>query len=284
VQESVRDAPKQCPWCGEAYEGHPATCPHCEEDLAAEGAAEVAAEIARLTREDEASGAFRHPPRHVFRRVRNATIAWTAATLVLIGTGLAASGVGAFFGWMFGVITLIVAAVYWIGDLLLLSPEKLTSADRAFKTYLKCLRESRWEYARHLVVPRAREGHRARPAMEEIKVLRADYDLSTADGLKGWWRGLLGPGNGVNRTAKLEKVRVAAQGPDLAVASCEIAITAYPSWILVTILLNIIILIIVYLATRKSRRLPVQMRLARVGGRWYMIEPVPALSRAPGAA
>jgi uncharacterized integral membrane protein len=278
----------RCPHCDEDLRSIRRSCANCGEDLAAVAEADRAAGLAEATREDAAAGRFRHVPPEAFRRFRKGTIGWAATlagcvVLILLGTsGDNNSPRVAFavFGWIFGIVAFLCVLGFGVSDLLLTPPEKLTTPEKTLSTYLKCLREKRWEYAWSLGVPRARAGNRVRPAIEKIKVDKGEFTMSTPEGLAGYWTPLLRQSGGTTRTVNVTKVKAALSGPDDAIAGCTLKITGYPSWIWVTILASLIITVVLYVVLKKTEEVPVDMPLVRIDGRWYLLDLTPHIPTA----
>lgn len=205
--------------------------------------------------------------------------------MILLLLGVNADGgslriVFAVLGWIFGFLALLCVLAFGISDLVLAAPEKLTTPEKALKTYLKCLQEKRWEYAWSLGVPRARTGNRVRPAMENIKVPRGEFNMATPEGLAGYWTPLLLQSGGTTRTLNVSKVKAALSGPDDAIAGCTLKITGYPSWIWVTILVSLIITVVLYVVLKKTEEVPVDMPVVRIDGRWYLLDLTPHIPTA----
>lgn len=258
----------------------PRACPHCHEDLSDAAATQRVARIAENTRADAAAGDFDPIPATVFRRFRKLTKVWAGILgacmlLIVLGSGSTVGGPGTLalvLGWIGGIVAACCVLAFGISDLMLLPPENLTTPDKAFRTYLKCLKEKRWEYAWHLVVPRGRQGTRRRPAIDGLKVARADIDVDTPEGLGVYWKSILCSSGGTVRTTAIGKVTVATERAEDAAASCLITVTAHPTLVSLTFLLSPILYIIVYLIVRKVERLPLDLSLVRIDGRWYLLD------------
>jgi hypothetical protein len=258
-------------------------CPFCDEELGGSGSG-VAEAVVEGTLADAAAGEIPRVPAGAYRRFRHGTIIW--ASCLLLGIAMIAAGatgrdllIFTILGWILGIVCSVGTLVTGIADLTLLPPERLTTPEAAFRTFLKCVKEKRWEYAWALVVPRAREASRRRGAIPEIKVEAGHFPMSTLEGFKGYWSGLILSSAGYNRTAKFTGVRVARSGNDRAVGEARIEIGGYPSWVLVFILVNIIVLLIVYLIVRKSAGVRASLEMVRVGDRWFLANPVPRVEK-----
>lgn len=276
-----------CPFCGEALPGVVRACPHCDEDLTAMAAADVADQVAEATRADAAEGRFRHIRPEEFRRFRVATFVWAAVFLlcVVLAAGFTGSRNGgvvlAVLGWIFGFVSITIVLVFGIKDLLLLRPEAITTPEAAMRTFVKCLREKRWDYARSLVVPRGREGVRRRPAIESLKVPAAEIPVDDPKAFRAFWEPLLHSTGPTLRNCSPGRVVAERDGEDRAAACCPVKVTAYPRWTTYTILINLIVPVILYYAMRKSETIDVETGLLRVGGRWYLLDAVPPLAEDP---
>ncbi len=303
MQAPVEDA-AHCPFCGEPLPGTVRACPHCDEDLTAMAAADMADAAAKATRADAEAGDFQPVPARAFRRFRDRTlvaggisVACILAVILLSGSrgnaldlpthpwALAGALAVAFVGWGVWVIVFLVALEYLISDLLLAAPEKLTTPKKAVETYLKCLLEKRWEYAFHLVAPRGREGTRRRPAFEKLQVKRGTFTLQGPGDLEAYWKPLFQSSLGTVRTPRRGKVLVEEEGGVRAVACCSVTVTAYLRWIQASVLLvltcyplaALILYLVLYLVLRKREEMAVELPLIRVDGRWYLLDAVPSL-------
>jgi hypothetical protein len=287
--ETDADAPETepCPACGTALPLTARLCWSCRQDLTSFRAARRAIETAERTRADAAAGAFRPVPEGVFRRIRTVTVAWAGA-LVLFGLMVLPAWTSsdgflialAVVGWIFGFVSLVLLLVYGIQDLLLLAPEKLTTPAAAYRTYLKCLREKRWAYAWHLVAPRGREGSRARPAMAGTRVEAGSFPMDSPAGLAAYWKPLLHSTGWMTRTCSIEPPQVAVGDAESAMAGCQCKVSSYPWPILLPVLCGlpgIAGTIVLYFVLRKTEEFPLDIPLARVDGRWYLLDAAPAL-------
>lgn len=275
-----------CIRCGAALPGPVRWCFRCGASLSHVFAAEFALEVEEGTRADAAAGAFRHVPQEAFRRFRVATIVWGTLTVAFVLVALAADRGGdpwfplVILGWFFGVLSFFVMLGYGIQDLLLAAPETLRSPEKAFGTYLKCIREKRWEYAWHLVASRGRTGVRLRPGVESLGTPRAVVDLDSPRALREFWKPLFHATHWMNRHSRVLEVSVAQDGPDRAVAGGTVRVTAYPIWVPFGFLLGcfgLALAIVLYAILRKAEDVPVDMPLIRIDGRWYLADAVPAL-------
>ena len=277
---SPAEGRRTCPYCGEAILAVARNCPECDEDLSLELDAELSRAIAEGTAGDAAEGRFDPGTVEAFRRFRSGTMvtaALFALGVLLIAAGAAKSSPG--LGGMGGVIVVVAVIpllVMGIHDLLLHRPERLTTPRSAMETYVKCLREKRWEYGLSLVVPRGREGDRRRPAIEALRTSAASQAVDTPAGFAAFWTPFLHSAGSTVRTFSVGGIHVEETGPDTAVAGCVLKVTAYPSWVGLLILCNIVIALIVYFIIRKTAEVPLDMSLLKVNGRWYLVDAVPA--------
>ncbi len=281
--DSPAAGPGPCPYCGEAIASLARNCPQCDEDLSGVLAAELSLAIERDTREDAAQGRFDPEPGTAFRRFRTITIVVGAVltvglVLIAVTWGKAASSPAlTTTGWVASIVCVIPFLVLGIHDLLLKSPERLTTPRSVYETYVKCIREKRWSYGLSLVVPRGREGERRRPAIEAIKVTEGSFAVDTPEGFSSFWNEILHSGGPVIRTFRAGAIHLDETGPDTAVAGCNLKVTAYPRWVSLLVLCYLLPAVIAYLILRKTEEIPLDMPLMKVKGRWYVVDAVPAI-------
>ncbi len=276
-----------CPACGTALPLTARLCWSCRQDLTSFRAARRAIETAERTRADAAAGAFRPVPGGAFRRFRTSTLLWAGGLVVcaaLVAAVWGREGIPAMSlaigGCAFGFVSLVILIVLGIQDLLLLAPEKLTTPEAAYRTFLKCLREKRWEYAWRLVAPRGREGTRWRPFMAGLRAEGGLFSMDSPAGLAAYWMPLLHSTGWWTRTCSIDRPQVAMGDPESAMAGCQCKVTAYPWAIWFTVLcttLGFIVTIVLYFVLRKTEEFPLDIPLARVDGRWYLLDAAPAL-------
>src|SRR5258706_1111154 len=212
-----------CPACGTALPVTARLCFSCRQDLTSHRAALRALDLADETRADAAEGRFRPVPPEVFRRLRRRTVysglfLFPAALMVVpsyfeqhgLNIVLAVLGIG------LGIVPLLLFVVFGIQDLLLLPPERLTTPDAAFRTYVKCLREKRWEYAWHLVVPRGLAGIRVRPSLPGARGDAGLFTLETPGGLAAFWSPMLHTSGWYSRWGTVERPQGALAGGESA--------------------------------------------------------------------
>jgi hypothetical protein len=271
-----------CPWCGASLAAATRSCPGCREDLSGVLGAEISLAVEAATREDAAAGRFFPGTDGVFRRFRVSTVG--VGILLASGLGLvavlrgsdSASPVLPTLGWAASLLCPIPFLVLLIQDLLLRSPENLTTPRAAYETWIKCLREKRWAYAHGLVVPRGREGERRRPA-------GVSFAVDSPKGFAAYWRRLLHSGALTVRTFGLGSIHVEETGPDTAVAGCVLRVTTYPAWVSLLLLCYVVPAVVAWLVLRKTEEVALDVALLRVDGRWYLLDaaPIPPADRGP---
>ena len=275
---------RPCPYCGEEVPPAARACPHCDEDLGSIQSSDQAREIEAATRADAAARRFDAGTEAAFRRFRVRTMVWAGLLVLGVilfvapggstdGGAVAAKVIGVLLIFFCGIGTLVTG----IQDLLTKGPALVTTPELAVRTYLTAVKHGRRDYAYSLVVPRGRQGSRKVPLSEPLGLKGGTRPVGSAKDLLLYWKAVTATGGSMVRTTAWGKVEVEPTGDGAALAACAIKVTAYPSWITLTVLLSPIIAIILMLVIRKTVTLVAEFPVMEVDGRWYLVDPVPPL-------
>jgi hypothetical protein len=118
--------------------------------------------------------------------------------------------------------------------------------------------------------------------MDVIGVPAGEVALRSPEDLADFWKPLFHRTGGTTRYASARDIQVAMGSPDSAVAGCEVRVTASPVWLpvmmgagLLACLPCVGIAVILYLFLQKSETYALDLPMARIDGRWYLLDAVP---------
>ncbi len=281
-----QEAVKKCPYCAETILKAARKCRFCKQDLPEGADSESIRERFKMKErkisEQRVAGGPPPIPRSISGRFRTVTKVLAGITGLFLLLALAGGilpfnrsddreamlGLGITFTFLFGIILLVVFVI----DLSVPSADKRTSPGLGLKTFLGALRMGRYGLAYACLLDGDKDSlERARQPIELVKVWGGNFVFSDLAGFKQYWKGLCHAGGGQNRRLVVTNVREEKVGSNYALVSAKVRIESYPSAVLWTIILSVLLALILVLAMTKRQEITVTKLMRQVGGQWYVV-------------
>src|SRR5262249_33501935 len=106
----------------------------------------------------------------------------------------------------------------------------------------------------------------------KIPVAGGKYSISNPESFVSYWKTIFGGPSGTTRSMALKSTRVVDERDGIAIVEATYNCTSHPSWIFITILFNLLILLIIYFATRTTETITVRKVMVRREDRWFVLE------------
>jgi hypothetical protein len=163
----------------------------------------------------------------------------------------------------FGVILILIFAipviVSWTNDRKCSRIQTAENAADALKYYLTAIRTGRYHKAFPCLAPPARkvESVNTIKFKADIPAHGGGYSIEDLGTFTEFWKSIFTGPSGQSRTVAVKKFRVLKQKGDLALVEAELDVTNYPSMLLLTIFLGVLVcaLLILVIQKRESRRI-----------------------------
>jgi len=283
---------KKCPYCAETILKAARKCRYCKQDLPDGVDSEFVRDRLRMKDKKAAdqglAAASQSLPSPRFGRFRTVTKVMAGLCVLFLALGVLAiilinsSEVSsreedgwvalAVFSFILLFIFGVVLLVCFINDLNVPSFAKRTTPDLGFKTFLGGVRFGRFDMAYACLLDGDKDGlTRSRQAIEPVKVYGGDYDFSSMEGFKQYWKGICRPGEGQSRRMVVAQVRSEKSAGDYAQVSGRVRVESYPSAVVWTVLISPLLAIILVLAMTKRQELNVTKLMRRVGDQWFVV-------------
>jgi len=279
-------ATKKCPFCAETILKVARRCKYCKQDLPEGVDAESVRDRLRMkdrkASDQGLAGASALKPAPKFGKLRTVTIVMAVITGLFLLMAVAGGvlpfnhsddgevllGLGITFTILFGIILL----VFLIADLSVPAADKRTTPLLGLKAFLGSLRIGRFGYSYFCLLDGDKDGlTRTRQPIDPVKVFGGDFTFSDLAGFKQYWKGICRPSGGQNRRMVVSALRQEKILGDYALVSARVRIESYPSAIVWTVILSVLLALILILAMTKRQEVTVTKLLRRVGGQWYVV-------------
>jgi hypothetical protein len=170
--------------------------------------------------------------------------------------------------FIFGLILLVV----FISDLSVPSFYRRTNPELGFKTFLGGLRFGRFGLAYACLLDGDKDDLvRVRRPIDKAKVCGGDFRFSDLAGFKQYWKGICRSGQGQNRRIVVSNVRWEKTVGNYALVSARVKIESYPSAVLWTIIVSVLLAIILVAVMTKREEMTVTKLMRKVGDQWYVV-------------
>ena len=289
-QEAPAPAPAgntiACPACAEDIPAGYPKCPYCGESLKKHMSPED--QEALLQKSVKALDDHVSDPGMLEAdvRLRGGFFAVKTIILALITAGTVAMIVGGFtsdgsdaevlagFGIIFAIIFGIALLVSLAHDYGASHIQDASTPEKAFRRFFMAIRTGRSGKAYASVAPGARLVGRVETVdFEKIPPNTGSYAITDAATFKQYWRSVFKGPSLQTRGVQLKRVKkVRETGDGLAVVEVEFLFTNYPSLLILTILLNLIICAILIVVLQKKTKVRIRKLLMKRRGKWYIAE------------
>jgi len=180
----------------------------------------------------------------------------------------AVAGLSFMMLFIFGLILLVV----FIGDLTVPSFYRRTNPELGFKTFMGGLRFGRFGLAYACLLDGDKDDLvRVRRPIDKVKVFGGDFRFSDLAGFKQYWKGICRPGNGQNRRVMVSNVRWEKTAGNYALVSARVRIESYPSAVVWTVIISLLLGLILVYAMTKREEMTVTKLMRKVGDQWYVV-------------
>jgi hypothetical protein len=181
---------------------------------------------------------------------------------------IAVAGLSFVLLFIFGLILLVV----FIGDLTVPSFYRRTNPELGFKTFLGGLRFGRFGLAYACLLDGDKDDMvRVRRPIDKLKVCGGDFRFSDLAGFKQYWKGTCRSGQGQNRRIVVSNIRWEKTVGNYALVSALVRIESYPSAIIWTVLISVLLTIILVAVMTKREEMTVTKLMRKVGDQWYVV-------------
>jgi len=277
-----------CPKCHQFI--HPAAqlCPHCRASVHEETGLEPG-ELERVQHAlAEIASRAGDPPDVTTQpaKIGLATRIFTVLFAVLVVASIVSTGESKVILIVLTALVGILSIVTWIRDLGMPSVRKRTTGRDAIRCYMAAIRRGRWHHAFACLSPIARTREATTPAIAELQTKWSKVRFDQPAGVKKFWTALVRPSGWLVRT--ISSVRIEPAGPatpDLERYRVTLKVDYYSQWIVLTVLVNIILCLVLYLVMRKTRELTFPLVVVKDRSQWWLVtgEPYAAIDRALAA-
>jgi len=179
------------------------------------------------------------------------------------------------------VIGVILAIIFGIALLVSLTNDYRSShiQDRrdpaqALKNFLTAVRTKRTARAFACLAPQARKSGKVKTVtFQKVKSSPDSFDIRDVESFGKYWASIFRGPSGHTRGVQIKKIRKLKEGDQgLAVVEAELAFSSYPSWLIATILLNVLICVVLILICTKREKLTIRKLLVKRENRWFFVE------------
>jgi hypothetical protein len=277
-----------CPACAESIPVQSAFCPLCGEVtgtmLAADDQAAMLQERIKLLDAHIASPTAKEADIKIkggFFATKTIVVGLFAGLglfLIVSGSMMAARdgggviAVGIVLGLIFG-ICLIVSLV---NDNKSNHIQDVDKPEEAFRRFYKAIQTNRANKAFISLIPSARKTGPVKTIKfknASIPPCTGSYRINDLTSFKEYWKSVLRGPSMQTRQAQLKTVTLTRWiGDDMAVVEAEVKFTNYPSLILLTVFLHLLICLIVILVVQKTETQKIRKLLIKRNGLWYVVE------------
>lgn len=276
----------QCPFCAEPVTAGTTICPYCHERLTGELSPEQARhqldEVVKgidallldstaLAADRKLRGGKFYPRTFILLILSFLCLASFAGGLTIHGDG---GIVMAVFGFILAFVFGIAFLVSLGNDIAAAGIQSSAKPKKALERYFLALKTRRVRKAFVALAPSARNGALAKSF--ELKNVRDEGEPKEIHGLDdfaAFRKTVFGGPSGQSRMVTLKKIKIDhAEGEDMVWLTAEVHVSAYPTWLLFLILLNLIICLVAVLIATKRDKVMVRKLLIRRGERWFVAE------------
>ena len=199
-----------------------------------------------------------------------------SVAMVVGGTGMKGDdGVALImFGVILGSIFGIAGLVSFSHDYSSSTIQSAATAHKAYQRFLVAVRSGRAHKAFAARAPTARKaGSVPTGTFEHIPPNTGRYEIRNAATLKKYWRSVFRGPSLQTRSVRIKSVLLSRETPnDVAVVHAELQFLNYPSLLILTILINLIVCAILIAVLQKKTPVSVRKVLIRRNERWYIAE------------
>jgi len=265
---------KRCPFCGETVLKVARKCKHCQETIP-EGvdADSVRARLAAKEKQaNELDGRGLPPISYVvggkFRVVTLVLAGLFVLSLLCLPIAFMSNENSPFFvlgvlGGVGAVVLPIFALIFFINDLTVPSFQGRITPEKGLKAFLRGLCAKRYKFGYACVLEGDKDALvRLRPAVPKLGVVREEFDFSSSEGFKAYWKGLL---HYKGTQATVSRIRLGTVQGNYAVVTAEIKLNRHSG----TGFLLFGVLGAMLMGDKET--LKVSKLLRRSGGQWWVV-------------
>jgi hypothetical protein len=263
-----------CPKCSTFIHPLAQLCPHCQAQVASETGLQpgelegVQAALATLTSQaNEPADTAAQPAKFGL-----ATQIWGAIFVGLVTLALLSSRDAAVAWAIFATLIGVIALILFFADLAAPSVRKRRTGPEAIRCYFTAVRRGRWKSAFACLSPIARGRTATVPAIPELQSHYNIVPFEQPPNLKTYWAPLARSSGGMIRRISNIKIGPALSlTPDVDVHSVTLKFEFYSQWVVLTVLLNVILFLIVYAVTRRTREITFPVAVVKNHSQWWLV-------------
>lgn len=178
----------------------------------------------------------------------------------------------------FGIVLLLIFAipviVSWTNDRNCSRIQTTENAANAFQYYLTAIRTGRYHKAFPCLAPPARKAANVETIKfkADIPAHTGQYSIEDLGTFSEFWKSIFTGPSGQSRSVAVKNVRVLNQKGDLALVQAELEATNYPSMLLLTVLLGVLICALLILVIQKRESRKITKLLIRRDNQWFIAD------------